>query len=178
MILDVGCGTRKVEAAAIGIDVSPRSGADIIWDLNQFPWPLESDKFERVHMSHIIEHVQESPRTIEEIHRVARDGAEVLVVTPHFSSHNSYTDPTHRWHLAARSFEYFSGADFASFTGSRVAFDVSQVELTFGGNFVLDGLGRWLARRNIEWYERHAAWWFPALDIQCRLKVRKSSSNP
>lgn len=173
-VLDVGCGTRKAEAGAIGIDVSPRSAADIVWNLDEFPWPLETNTFERIHMSHIIEHVGDVMRTMAEIHRIGCDGAEVLIVTPHFSSHNSYTDPTHVRHLAARSFQYFTGEDFASFTGSHVRFEVEEVELTFGKNFLLDGVGRWLARRNLAWYERHAAWIFPAQDIRCRLRIRKS----
>jgi hypothetical protein len=173
-ILDVGCGTHKVEAGAIGIDVHPRSAADVIWDLDKFPWPLDSDAFERVHMSHIIEHVRDVTHTMSEIHRVARDGADVFIVTPHFSSHNSYTDPTHVRHLAARSFRYFTGDDFATFGGSNVRFEIVELELTFGKNFVLDGVGRCLAGRNLEWYERHAAWIFPAQDIRCHLRVRKS----
>ena len=173
MILDVGCGTRKSDPDAIGIDVSSRSAADIIWDLDEFPWPLENNAFDRIHMSHIIEHVRDVTRTMAEIFRVGRAGADVFVVTPHFSSHNSYTDPTHVRHLAARSFQYFTGEDFATFAGSAVRFSIEELELTFGKNFVLDGTGRWLARRNLEWYERHAAWMFPAQDIRCHLKIRK-----
>jgi SAM-dependent methyltransferase len=173
MVLDIGCGTVKAEAGAVGIDVSPRSGADIVWNLDEFPWPLESGSFERIYMSHIIEHVRDVGRTMAEVHRVGRNGADVFVVTPHFSSHNSYTDPTHVRHLAARSFQYFTGEDFATFAGSDVRFSIEELELTFGKNFVLDGVGRWLARRNLEWYERHAAWIFPAQDIHCHLKVRK-----
>jgi SAM-dependent methyltransferase len=173
MTLDVGCGRFKSEPDAIGIDVSPRSAADIIWNLDEFPWPLENDAFDRILMSHIIEHVRDVTRTMAEIFRVGRAGADVLVVTPHFSSHNSFTDPTHVRHLAARSFQYFTGEDFATFTGSRVRFSIEELDLTFGKNFVLDGMGRWLARRNLEWYERHAAWIFPAQDIRCHLKIRK-----
>jgi len=173
VVLDVGCGTRKAEPGAIGIDCSPRSAADIVWNLDDFPWPLESDAFERIHMSHIVEHVRDIARTMAEVHRVARNSADVLIATPHFSSHNSYTDPTHVRHLAGRSFEYFTGKDFATFTGSDVSFTIKRVELTFGKNFLLDGVGRWLARRNLEWYERHVAWLFPAQDIRAHLKVRK-----
>ena len=173
MVLDVGCGTRKAEPGAIGIDCSPRSAADVIWNLNDFPWPLESNAFECVHMSHVIEHVLDITRTMAEVHRVARAGADVFVTTPHFSSHNSYTDPTHVRHLAGRSFHYFTGDDFATFTGMNVRFDIESLKLTFGRNVVLDGVGRWRARRNLEWYERHAAWIFPAQDIQCHMKVRK-----
>lgn len=170
-VLDIGCGTRKIEPDAIGIDIAP--GSDYVWNLDQYPWPLESDRFTRIHMSHVIEHLDDPMRAMAEVYRVARDGAEVFIATPHFSSHNSYVDPTHKRHLAAASFEYFTGKNFPSFLGAPYSFDIESVELTFGGNFVLDNLGRFLARRSLKWYERHAAWIFPALDIRCKLRARK-----
>jgi len=173
MTLDIGCGKRKSEPGAIGIDVSPDSAADHIWNLDYYPWPLESAQFDRIHMSHIIEHLDDPMRAMAEVHRVATDGADVFVVTPHFSSHNSYVDPTHKRHLAAASFDYFTGKDFPDFAGSPYRFDIVSVELTFGGNFVLDNLGRFLAHLSVKWYERHAAWIFPARDIRCHLRARK-----
>src|SRR3954452_6290436 len=101
MVLDVGCGKKKIEANAIGIDMSPDSAADHVWNLDQYPWPLAADCFDRIHMSHVIEHLEDPMRAMAEVWRVARNGADVFVTTPHFSSHNSYTDPTHRRHLAA-----------------------------------------------------------------------------
>ncbi len=172
-VLDIGCGTRKIEPAAIGIDVLPDSAADKVWDLDAYPWPLDSSEFTRIHMSHIIEHLADPVRAMAEVHRVARDGADVFVTTPHFSSHNSYADSTHKRHLAASSFEHLTGKDFPSFRGSPFRFEIVSLELTFGGNFVLDYLGRFLARRSLKWYERHAAWVFPALDIRCHLRARK-----
>src|SRR4029079_2246763 len=145
MILDIGCGKRKAEPEAVGIDVSADSAADHVWNLDHYPWPLEDHQFTRIHMSHCIEHLDDPMRAMAEVYRVARDGADVFVTTPHFSSHNSYTDPTHRRSWAAGSVEYFTGNDFPSFVGSPYRFDVVTVELTFGGNFVLDGMGRWLA---------------------------------
>ncbi len=171
--LDIGCGTRKIEPESVGIDIAPSPAVDIVWDLERYPWPLEDNRFERIHMSHIIEHFRDIPRAMAEVHRVARPGAEVIIATPHFSSHNSYADPTHKAHLAAASFDHLTGRDFATFRGLGYRFDVIELELTFGGNFVLDNLGRWLARRSLAWYERHAAWWFPALDIRCRLRAVK-----
>jgi SAM-dependent methyltransferase len=171
--LDIGCGTRKQDAAAVGIDRSPNSAADIVWDLDRYPWPLESDRFSRVFMSHIIEHFEDAMKAMSEVHRVCKNGADVFIVTPHFSSHNSFQDPTHRRHLAVSSFEYFSGKDFASFAGSAVAFDNVETRLTFGGNFLLDNAGRLISAASMRWYERHAAWIFPAWDIHCQLRVRK-----
>ncbi len=173
MILDIGCGTRKIEPDAIGIDISPDSAADHVWNLDQYPWPLADGQFARIHMSHVIEHLDDPIRAMAEVHRVAADGADVFVTTPHFSSHNSYVDPTHKRHLAAGSFVYLTGKDFPSFRGSPFHFEVVKVELTFGGNLILDNLGRLLVRISMPWYERHAAWIFPALDIRCHLRARK-----
>ena len=173
MVLDIGCGKRKIEPDAVGIDISRDSAADHIWDLDRYPWPLPDGAFHRIHMSHVIEHLEDPMRAMAEVWRVADDAADVFIATPHFSSHNSYTDPTHRRHLAAASFQYFTGKDFPTFAGSACRFDVVSVELTFGGNFLLDNFGRWLARRSLPWYERHAAWIFPALDIHAHLRARK-----
>ena len=177
-VLEIGCGRRKIESGSVGIDRSPDSVADVIWDLDQFPWPLESGRFERIHMSHVIEHLADIMRAMAEVHRVARDGADVFITTPHFSSHNSYKDPTHKAHLAAASFEYFTGRGFETFSGSPFRFDIVETELTFGGNFVLDNLGRLLARMSMPWYERHAAWIFPALDIRSHLRAHKGPGMP
>lgn len=173
MTLDIGCGKRKAEPDAVGIDISPDSAADHVWNLDDYPWPLEAGKFSRIHMSHVIEHLNDPMRAMAEVHRVASAGADVFITTPHFSSHNSYVDPTHKRHLAAQSFEYFTGKDFPTFAGSECRFDIVEVSLTFGGNLVLDNLGRFLARTSMRWYERHAAWILPALDIRCHLVARK-----
>lgn len=173
MVLDLGCGTRKAEPSAIGVDISPHSAADVICNLNQLQWPWRDNQFSRIHMSHIIEHFSDVMGAMAEVHRISCAGADVFVTTPHFSSHNSFTDPDHKHHLAAASFRYFTGDDFATFPGASVRFEIVSLRLTFGGNLILDNLGRLLARLSLRWYERHAAWIFPAQDIHCHLRVRK-----
>jgi len=44
-ILDVGCGTNK-HPGAIGLDYNPRTGADVIHDLNEVPYPFPDDEFD------------------------------------------------------------------------------------------------------------------------------------
>ena len=38
--LDIGCGLKRAEPGAIGMDWSGESGAEVVWDLNRYPWPL------------------------------------------------------------------------------------------------------------------------------------------
>ena len=89
LALDVGCGLKRAEPGAIGMDWAAESGAEVVWDVNRRPWPLPDDSFARVDLSHIIEHLDDIVAGMREVHRVARRGARVFLVTPHFSSHNS-----------------------------------------------------------------------------------------
>ena len=108
-----------------------------------------------------------------EVHRVAKPGAEVLIVTPHYSSPDSFTDPTHLVHLGLHSFDYFIQESFADFTYGAGGFRLIERRLTFGGNLLLDNLGRLIAKVSPDFYEKHFAWIFPARNIHCRLAVVK-----
>ena len=55
----------------------------------------------------LVEHVADVVRLIEEMHRVARPGGTLLVVTPHYTDASSFADPTHRWHLNSFAFRAF-----------------------------------------------------------------------
>ncbi|HSF23032.1 MAG TPA: hypothetical protein VLE20_02315, partial [Blastocatellia bacterium] len=57
-VLDIGCGANKT-AGAIGMDVNPRTAADVIHDLDDLPYPFADDEFDEVIGRHVIEHVRE-----------------------------------------------------------------------------------------------------------------------
>ncbi|TMQ56214.1 MAG: class I SAM-dependent methyltransferase [Candidatus Eisenbacteria bacterium] len=89
-VLNLGCGRRKddfPEARAasgiVGVDISPRSQADILHDLNRFPYPLDSDSFDLVIMQDVIEHLDDVLGVMGEVYRVARPGAIIRIRTPH-----------------------------------------------------------------------------------------------
>ena len=96
------------------MDRIPGTAADIVWDLDQFPWPVESASFDQVRLIHVIEHVGDVLRTMEEIHRILRPGGRAILETPHYTDFSSWCDPSHRWHLNTYSFRYF-GDDNAGY---------------------------------------------------------------
>ena len=112
-ILDVGCGINKLPGA-IGIDRNPRTRADVLCDLDHFPYPFRDSSFDRLQAVHVIEHLSDVIRAMEEFHRLVRPGGAVSLVTPHYTDFSSFCDPTHRWHLNSFSFRYF-GPDNAGF---------------------------------------------------------------
>jgi SAM-dependent methyltransferase len=136
-ILDVGCGLNKLPGA-IGLDRSPFSRADVLADLDRFPYPFRDSAFDRLQAVHVIEHVSDVIRTLEEFHRLVQPDGEVFLVTPHYTDFSSFCDPTHRWHLNSFSLRYF-GADNAGYGYySKVRFDETSVRVT------LLSLWRWL----------------------------------
>lgn len=93
--LDLGCGKAR-HPDSIGIDINPDSNADIIHDLNVFPYPFEDNSFDVVFADSIIEHLDDIPSVMNELHRITRSGGKLIVITPYFSSLDAFTDPTHK----------------------------------------------------------------------------------
>jgi SAM-dependent methyltransferase len=112
-ILDVGCGIHK-QPGSIGIDRNPASRADVLADLDRFPYPFADSSFDRLTAIHVIEHVDNVIRTMEEFHRLVRPGGSVRIETPHYTDFSSFCDPTHKSHLNSFSFRYF-GENHAGF---------------------------------------------------------------
>jgi 2-polyprenyl-3-methyl-5-hydroxy-6-metoxy-1,4-benzoquinol methylase len=106
-ILDVGCGAKKTKGA-IGLDFVNFDGVDVIHDLNQVPFPFENDFFDLITMSHVIEHVANIPTVMQELARILKQNGRLWIATPHYTDVNSYTDPTHLFHLTSQSFNRFT----------------------------------------------------------------------
>ena len=105
-ILDVGCGLNKFPGA-IGIDRNPHTRADVLVDLDRLPYPFRDGTFDEIRAIHVIEHVADVIRTMEEFHRLLRPGGRAYLETPHYTDFSSFCDPTHRWHLNSFSLRYF-----------------------------------------------------------------------
>ncbi|MDD5543387.1 MAG: methyltransferase domain-containing protein [Acidobacteriia bacterium] len=102
-ILDIGCGRNKM-TGALGMDMNPKTDADVIHDLNSFPYPFEDSEFDLVVGHHIIEHVTDPLGVMKELHRITRPGGHVRLVTPHWTNPDWASDLTHRNHLNSYSF--------------------------------------------------------------------------
>ncbi len=167
-ILDVGCGDNK-NPSAIGIDRLLKPGVDIVHNLDEFPWPLKDNSFDLIICKHIIEHLDDVVKTMEEIHRVGRPGAKVVVETPHFSSFNSFRDPTHKWHFSYDTFDYFSGNSlYPVYTKCR--FFIRAKKYVFINRW---DVGNIISKIAPKFYESHFVWLFPPYSMYFELEVVK-----
>ena len=168
-IIDIGCGPRKVEGA-YGVDIHPYEGVDQVFDLDSTPWPLKSGEFTRIYARHIIEHVADVRSFMNEIHRIGHDGSIVEIVTPPFSSFDSWKDPTHRWHFSCAWYTVFTESYL---TEQVLSFEHISTELTFGKS-VRSIIPRLMVRfKGYEWWEKNFAFVYQARNIITRLRIRK-----
>lgn len=128
-ILELGCGRTK-RPHAVGIDRIPLPGVDIVHDLNQVPYPFADNTFDEVYAIHVIEHVDSILLVMEEIYRITRPNARVVIITPHHSDAISWQDPSHKWHLNSYSFSYFDPAYHTNYyTAARFRIKAKHLEL-------------------------------------------------
>ncbi|QTR46432.1 class I SAM-dependent methyltransferase [Thiothrix litoralis] len=105
-ILDLGCGKKK-RPGSIGVDYSDRHNADIIHDLNIFPYPFESNSIDQIYLDNVLEHLDQPMRVMEEIYRITKVGGKVKVIVPYFRSIWAFIDPTHKTFYTVDSFAYY-----------------------------------------------------------------------
>lgn len=171
-VLDIGCGRNKTPGA-YGVDTFLFPNVDRAFDFDVSPWPIPSNQFRHVVCRHVIEHCRDIAQFMGEIHRVSKDGALVEMITPHFSCIDSWSDPTHRYHLSW-DWAYHFEAD--KYLGIRVgAFKVEQQELTF-----YRSARSWLTRLMIKIigvhsWEKYYCHIMPAKYIKTRLRVIKNT---
>jgi predicted SAM-dependent methyltransferase len=59
-------------------------GADIVHDLEVFPYPIENNTYEVIYMSHVLEHLRwtESEKILKELYRILRPGGQLEIWVP------------------------------------------------------------------------------------------------
>jgi SAM-dependent methyltransferase len=165
--LDLGCGPHSKKEGSIGLDVRPAPHVDVVHDLNRYPYPFPDSEFDWIEMSHIIEHVERPLHLMGEVHRIAKDGATVRIVTPHYSSQLSYGDLEHFHHLGYISFLTLQNTNH---------FEIVRHKIHFTDVYRILGIGvlaNWFPRR----WEKYLCYIFPALYVEVFLKVVKNG-NP
>jgi len=172
--LNVGCG-RKQLLEAVNADRVFETRPDVVVDFDSVPWPFDDNTFSVVRCFDIMEHLADVVTAMEEIHRVSKPGATVQIAVPHFSSANSFTDPTHRRGFGILSFNYFTGEhEFSYYTSKR--FRRKRSVIVFYQT-LFSKVVRRLANRWPESYERRWAWMFPAWYLYFELEVIKDSGG-
>lgn len=181
MVIELGCGNAKSQGA-FGVDVNPRSQADLIHDLDKFPYPLQDCSADKVICRDVLEHLDNFVSAVEEIWRICKPGAHVEITGPFMSSVNFFSDPTHKRAFTSRTFDYFiEGTDVRKHRYSEATFELVSVEFDPEERSRRRGFHRWAlewANANKRKYEEHYAFLYPVHTVQFILRAIKPNYPP
>ena len=173
-VLDVGCGAAKTPGA-VGIDRRPwpprpsEVQMNIDHDLTIFPWPIEDSSFDLVICSHVMEHLPDTVKTMEELNRVTRPAGKVYIEVPHYTWFESFRHYEHKHFFTVGSFDYFIKGNPHYKTDFRIA----DKYIFFDDLAYLTGVG-FLANAFQRIYEKRFGFIFPATSFCVVLQTDKS----
>lgn len=187
-VLILGAGSKNISnflnSTITTIDIRPNVGASVVWDLNQTPWPFTDDSFDYVLGEHILEHLDDTTKTMEEIYRICRSNAQVEITVPYFRSKWQAIDPTHKkqfmpWtihnytpgvKLGRRQFslyEQYTHSHITNFKLTKFTWNKDIDQTNFQKLLI------WISDKNLEFYEDKLAPMFPLECMTWELEVLK-----
>jgi len=169
--LNLGSGFDRSVTEAINVDINLAARPDVVADLNKFPYPFRDSVFDEVWCKDVIEHLDRLTVVMEDIHRISKAGAKVVITVPHFSCANTFIDVTHTRSLSFFSFDYFTENSPYSYY-SKARFKILHRYIFFH-NSPWDLAVQVFANRFPKLYEHRLAWIFPAWFLYFELEVCK-----
>jgi SAM-dependent methyltransferase len=119
MRLNLGCGLKYLPGY-VNCDVLPRVRADKHFDLNAFPYPFAADSADEIFMDNVLEHLDDVPRVMAELHRILKPGGRLRILVPYGKTDWAMQDPTHKHFFTENSFNYFlEGHPYNYYSGVR-----------------------------------------------------------
>ena len=106
--LDIGCGENK-QPGFVGMDIRKCDAVDIVWDAQDFPYPLPDNICLQILLSHLWEHIEPKNRIklMDELWRIMKPEGQLLISVPYYLSFGAYQDPTHYPCPNEATFTYF-----------------------------------------------------------------------
>lgn len=105
MILNIGCGHLNRDEGEIGMDIDPGCNPDVVGNVENIPFPDEH--FDRIKAVHILEHLPDLVKVMDECWRVCKKGGRFHIRVPLFPTIGSIADPTHCRYFIPETFDYF-----------------------------------------------------------------------
>ena len=137
--LNIGCGLDK-RPGYVNIDYSDNLNPDLVWDLEQTPWPFQDNSVDEIVACHVLEHLGQTSRVflaiIKEIYRVCEDKAVIHIRVPHPRHDDFISDPTHVRPITEQMLRLFDLEHNKEW--ARIGAADSQLAVALGVDFAIE----------------------------------------
>jgi SAM-dependent methyltransferase len=188
VLVDLGCGEEKVkfkDVVSIGLDKRRTPVVDVIADL-EHGLPFKDESVDYIVLKHVLEHVQNFWKLIEEIYRISKPNCLIRVWVPYFRGVHAFTNPNHKRIFTIGSFHFIDARfrkilDIKGIHVPPVDFKIQKVKLKFKVvgprkeflanfmNFLID----WFLNLSPTMYESIFSHFLPAEELYIELKAMK-----
>ena len=176
--LNLGSGIKPLEGF-INVDFTKREGVNVVHNLERFPYPFKDNSVDYILMDNSLEHLEDTIRVMEELHRICKPNTIIEIIVPHYSSAGAFASLTHKRFFGSQSFNDLTTDSWYMYTD--VKFKILQNKIIWFGlrnwwfirplKFVMDKI------INIRpfWAERFFCYMIGGFDcIHFKLKVIKN----
>src|SRR3989344_2703159 len=103
--LNLGCG-KDYQPLMFNVDSDKNVQADLYHDLNHYPYPFKDNSINFIRASHVIEHLDNQMKFMEECSRILQIGGVLEIECPIGGTWSSY-HLNHKYNLTPYSFKIF-----------------------------------------------------------------------
>ncbi len=134
IVLDLGCGFDKYKGKenekVIGVDIEKGSHADVIWNLESYPYPFKDNSVDKIISTEVIEHIWSYEKFISECHRILKTGGELIIATPNRNSFinkifKTYLKPEH--HIGPYAHKHIFTKEELEYIFKKHGFKVEEI---------------------------------------------------
>jgi SAM-dependent methyltransferase len=108
--LNIGCG-KDIKNGYINLDIRELPGGDVVWDITKTPYPFEENSIDLIEMHHVLEHLENPIKVLEEFWRICKPKGKIIISVPHWSHFTAYGDFTHKKYFSSALFIYYENGD-------------------------------------------------------------------
>jgi predicted SAM-dependent methyltransferase len=167
--LNLGCG-KDYRYGKINVDFAENIQADIKHDLNKHPYPFKDGSMHTIIAFHILEHLENPIKTLQEIHRLLWWNGVCIIKVPHCQSNSAWCDITHKRAYGYQTFSQLENPQYCKqynipiFHQVKVRFNYHK-RWYYPWNYLIEPLG------NIKpvLFEHLFGNIFPPFEIEARL---------
>ena len=166
--LNLGSG-KDYKKGWINLDYNKKYNPEVIHNLNKFPYPFKEEEFDYVYCSHILEHVEDLFKALDEIERITKKGGIIQIRVPHFSNGNGYNDLTHRKFFGWFTFKHIEDGYY----NQKFNFKIINQRFNFLAeeHKLMNKLFSWIFNSLPKaFYERFLCWIIPVGEIEIKLQ--------
>lgn len=84
MKINLGCGHFPKEGY-LNVDNAKNPGVDLSWDLENIPYPFDSNSANEIYAEHVLEHLNSPIDVVKECHRILKSNGRLIIKVPHFT---------------------------------------------------------------------------------------------